>query len=301
MPIVVPVGCNPAAVHPRTDEDAQHRQSGPQGTRARTERPGLVRLAAKVGARPFYRRPRCSCSNWDRVIRVGGPGDAHHQRHSPPHVCVCGRTSRRPRHESSGLRTMRGTGVVAGAGTASRSRFANRSGLLWVPSEDERVDVGTLAVSAGRRPDDDERTSCASDLDGRCRCRSRHDPAHRIGGSRRSGVLRRRSALRTVATPTDLSRTGAPDHSFDTIYEFSGDQPYNVATAAPGDRGYNGGRWRVEVVDYAADYASALAGFDANRSGDFDSATEVESAIEARAITTSDGPSFVCPVIPLPH
>ena len=35
------------------------------------------------------------------------------------------------------------------------------------------------------------------------------------------------------------------------------------------------------MVDYAADYASALAGFDANRSGDFDSATEVESAIEA--------------------
>ena len=55
------------------------------------------------------------------------------------------------------------------------------------------------------------------------------------------------------------------------------------------------------MVDYAADYASALAGFDANRSGDFDSATEVESAIEAGAINTSDGPSFVCPVIPLPH
>src|SRR5829696_1659780 len=106
---------------------------------------------------------------------------------------------------------------------------------------------------------------------------------------------------RTVATPTDLSRTGAPDHSFDTIYEFSGDQPYNVATAAPGDRGYNGGRWRVEVVDYAVDYSAALAGFDANGSGDFDSAAEVTSAIEAGAITTSDGPSFVCPVIPLPH
>ena len=106
---------------------------------------------------------------------------------------------------------------------------------------------------------------------------------------------------RTVATPTELSETGAPDHSFDTIYEFSGDQPYNVATAAPGDRGYNGGRWRVEVVDYAIDYAAALAGFDANESGDFDSGAEVETAIDADAITTSDGPSFVCPVIPLPH
>ena len=106
---------------------------------------------------------------------------------------------------------------------------------------------------------------------------------------------------RTVATPTDLSGSGAPNHSFDTIYEFSGAQQFNVATAAPGDRGYNGGRWRVEVVDYAVDYATALAGFDVNGSGDFDSAAEVESAIEAGAITTSDGPSFVCPVIPLPN
>lgn len=106
---------------------------------------------------------------------------------------------------------------------------------------------------------------------------------------------------RTVGTPTDLSRTRAPDHSFDTIYEFSGAQPFNVATAAPGDAGYNGGRWRVEVVGYAVDYASALGSFDANGSGDFDSAAEVEAAIDAGALTTSDGPSFVCPVIPLPH
>jgi len=49
---------------------------------------------------------------------------------------------------------------------------------------------------------------------------------------------------RTVGTPNDLSKTGAPDHSFDTIYEFFGLQR-NVATAAPGDPGYNGGRWKV--------------------------------------------------------
>lgn len=51
---------------------------------------------------------------------------------------------------------------------------------------------------------------------------------------------------RTVGTPTDFSNTGAPDHSFDTIYAID-DQP-NVATAAPGDPGFNGGRksmrWR---------------------------------------------------------
>ena len=39
---------------------------------------------------------------------------------------------------------------------------------------------------------------------------------------------------RTIGTPTDLSQTGAPAHSFDTIYEFFGNQR-NVATAAPGD------------------------------------------------------------------
>jgi hypothetical protein len=107
---------------------------------------------------------------------------------------------------------------------------------------------------------------------------------------------------RTVATPTDLTRTGAPDHTFDTIYEFAGAQPLNVATAAPGDTDYNGGRWRVEVVGYAAGqtYASALAAFDSNGSGDFDSDGEVQAAIDAGVITTSDGPSFVCPVIPLP-
>jgi hypothetical protein len=108
---------------------------------------------------------------------------------------------------------------------------------------------------------------------------------------------------RTVGTPTDLSGTGAPDHSFDTIYQFSGAQPLNVATAAPGDPGYNGGRWRVEVVGYASgeSYASALAAFDANDSGDFDFTAEVEAAIDAGVIITSPGPQFVCPVIPLPR
>lgn len=107
---------------------------------------------------------------------------------------------------------------------------------------------------------------------------------------------------RTVGTPTDFSTTGAPDHSYDTIYQFSGAQDLNVATAAPGDAGYNGGRWRVEVIGYAEgeDYASALEAFDANNSGDFDSAAEVHAALDAGVLTTSEGPSFECPVIPLP-
>src|SRR5262245_36897493 len=76
---------------------------------------------------------------------------------------------------------------------------------------------------------------------------------------------------RTGATPTDLSCTGAPAHSFDTIYNFFGAQRYNVATAAPGDPGFNGGRWQVHRVTFPS-YAAALAAHDANGSGDFDSA-----------------------------
>src|SRR5829696_7931184 len=75
-------------------------------------------------------------------------------------------------------------------------------------------------------------------------------------------------AYRTVATPTDLSGTGAPAHSFETLYDFGGLQPLNVATAAPGDRDYNGGRWMVHALTFP-DYDAALAAHDANDSGDF--------------------------------
>lgn len=104
---------------------------------------------------------------------------------------------------------------------------------------------------------------------------------------------------RTVGTPTNFSNTGAPDHAFDTIYQFHGLQGHNVAEAAPGDPGYNGGRWRVEVIN--GDYDAALAMFDADNSGDFNSAAEVEAALDAGALTTTEGPSFECPVVPLPR
>ena len=102
---------------------------------------------------------------------------------------------------------------------------------------------------------------------------------------------------RTVNTPTDLSGTGAPASSFDTIYQFFGVQPFNVATAAPGDPGYNGGRWMVHGLEFE-DYDAALAAFDANHSGDFDSDEEVLAAI-AHGAATDIGvvKSFVCPVI----
>ena len=62
---------------------------------------------------------------------------------------------------------------------------------------------------------------------------------------------------RTVGTPTDLSDTGAPAHSFDVIYALGNDADgnplMNVAEAAPGDRDYNGGRWMVLPISWNVD------------------------------------------------
>jgi hypothetical protein len=107
---------------------------------------------------------------------------------------------------------------------------------------------------------------------------------------------------RTVNTPTDLTGTGAPAHSFDTIYSLAG-QPFNVATAAPGDRGYNGGRWMVHAIAYNTSYAATVAAHDANGSGDLDSAAEVQAALAdpgpGGATDTGVVKEFVCPVIKL--
>jgi hypothetical protein len=107
---------------------------------------------------------------------------------------------------------------------------------------------------------------------------------------------------RTVATPTDLSRTGAPAHSFDTIYALAG-QPLNVATAAPGDRDYNGGRWMVHEIAYNTSWAATVAAHDANGSGDLDSEAEVLAALaDAGSGGARDAGvvrQFVCPVIKL--
>ena len=106
-------------------------------------------------------------------------------------------------------------------------------------------------------------------------------------------------AYRTVATPTDLSGTGAPADAWDTIYDLGGAQ-MNVATAAPGDRDYNGGRWMVHALAFG-DYAAAVAAHDANGSGNFDNDAEIASALAAGDATDLGVvKQFVCPVIKLP-
>jgi hypothetical protein len=109
---------------------------------------------------------------------------------------------------------------------------------------------------------------------------------------------------RTVGTPTDFSGTGAPLSSFETIYSFDNVQP-NVATAAPGDPGFRGGRWQVHALDFNTSYAATVAAHDQNGSGDLDSAAEVEAALgdagPGGATDLGVVKLFECPVIPVPH
>jgi hypothetical protein len=109
------------------------------------------------------------------------------------------------------------------------------------------------------------------------------------------------TVYRTVGTPTDLSGTGAPAHSYDTIYEFFGAQ-LNVATAAPGDRGYNGGRWRVHGLEWNTTYADAVAEHGGGN-GVIDTNAEIAAVLAdggAGGATTTVIKSFVCPVIAVP-
>ncbi len=94
---------------------------------------------------------------------------------------------------------------------------------------------------------------------------------------------------RTVGTPTDFSRTGAPASSYDHIYVL-GDGLMNVADAKPGDRDYNGGRWMVLPVTWNT--ASMQL-------------TSAEQVLDYAShgwlsIATAPVKLFECPVIPLP-
>ena len=105
---------------------------------------------------------------------------------------------------------------------------------------------------------------------------------------------------RTVATPTELSGTGAPAQSWDTIYNFFGAQP-SVATAAPGDPGFNGGRWQVHKVSTPDGYGAALAAGDLDGNGVLDSAGEIQAALASGALV-DDGivKYFVCTLNKVP-
>ena len=106
---------------------------------------------------------------------------------------------------------------------------------------------------------------------------------------------------RTVGTPTDLSGTGAPASSYQPIYAFPEGTQFNVATAAPGDAGYRGGRWQVYSVELPGGYGAALASGDLDSDGVLDSDEEVWAAVTAGDLVIGDvAASFVCPVIKVP-
>jgi hypothetical protein len=126
-------------------------------------------------------------------------------------------------------------------------------------------------------------------------------PSAAFGGVSGPAFYVNGTVYRTVGTPTDLSGTGAPAHSFDTIYEFFGAQ-LNVATAAPGDAGYNGGRWIVQGLDWNTTYADAVAQHGGGN-GVIDTNAEIAAVLadtDAGGATTFEAKRFVCPVIKLP-
>lgn len=109
------------------------------------------------------------------------------------------------------------------------------------------------------------------------------------------------SLYRTVATPTDLSGTGAPASTYDAIYAFGGAQR-NVAEAKPGDVDFNGGRWAVHELAFPSGYAAALASGDANGNGAIDSTAELGRAFDdGTAVDTGNIlRMFVCTVNRVP-
>jgi hypothetical protein len=105
---------------------------------------------------------------------------------------------------------------------------------------------------------------------------------------------------RTVATPTELSGTGAPAQAWDTIYSFNGAQA-SVATAAPGDPGFTGGRWQVHSVSLPDGYAAALASGDLDGNGVLDATDEVQAALAAgTAVDNGIVKYFVCTLNKVP-
>ena len=106
--------------------------------------------------------------------------------------------------------------------------------------------------------------------------------------------------LKTLHRSTELSGTAAPAQSWDTNYNFFGAQQ-SVATAAPGDPGYNGGRWEVHKVSTPRGYAEALSEGDLDGNGVLDSADEIDAALASGALV-DDGivKYFVCTLNKVP-
>lgn len=108
---------------------------------------------------------------------------------------------------------------------------------------------------------------------------------------------------RTVLTPTNLTSTNAPEHSFDILYNFDGSGlvgQRSVADSAPGDKDYNGGRWMVYAVTFT-DLGKSIHDPGNDGTVDFElmSTEMVLHHMELGHLTISEEPvkMFVCPMI----
>ena len=105
----------------------------------------------------------------------------------------------------------------------------------------------------------------------------------------------------TVAT--DTAFRSPPAHSTDIIYSFAGsglEGQRSVAEHAPGDRGYNGGRWNVMAVTFTED-GLAIHDMDGDGTVDFEltNAEAVKQHEQWGHLTIEEaGVYFECPLRP---
>jgi hypothetical protein len=102
-----------------------------------------------------------------------------------------------------------------------------------------------------------------------------------------SGMIYANDELfRTIGTPTELLDRG----KFDTIYALGGDLA-NVSETAPGEPGFNGGRWEVRPITWVSIQPTQ-----------FTNADQILAAAEAGEIEIGDViRRFECPLIPVKH
>jgi len=95
---------------------------------------------------------------------------------------------------------------------------------------------------------------------------------------------------RTVGTPTDFFGTGAPESTYDKIYNLG--TGINVAEAKPGDSDFNGGRWLVYTVTWAQGVTPVQ----------YTNDQQILDAQDAGLLTINPVPvkAFFCNVAPVP-
>jgi hypothetical protein len=110
------------------------------------------------------------------------------------------------------------------------------------------------------------------------------------GGPPSVGFYADGQLYRTIGTPTDFSKSGAPTSSFEPIYAL-GSGLRNVAEAAPGNPGFKGGRWMVLPITWVTVAPYQLTDAD-----------EIHALAADGAISVASTPirMFECPVIHIP-